>query len=127
MNRRQALQSGLAFAGATLVTKLAFAQTVPPKAPVPPAPHEPQAVIVSEIENNHGHAVVLSVTGALQLLRQTRGAMVTLNIQGQSRHPHALELVHTDLQKLFEDGVIEKESTEVAGHTHLVRIHLDIA
>jgi hypothetical protein len=119
MDRRDLLKAGLmTTAGLALfMPKVSFAQEASVE----------EVQLTSVIGTNHGHALVLSAVDALKLLRQTRAnGPVTLDIKGQSGHPHALVLTHDDILALFDLGQIAKESTKVANHTHLVTIHLDV-
>jgi hypothetical protein len=119
MDRRNLLKMGLmTTAGLALfLPKVSFAQEA--------AQEEVQ--LTSVIGTNHGHELVMSPVEALKLLRQTRAnGPVTLDIKGQSGHPHALVLTHDDLLALFDIGQVAKESTKVAGHTHVVTIRLTV-
>ena len=125
MNRRSVLKAGMATAGfAMLLPKLSFAQ----QAPNDPASSEMEEMILTaEISANHGHALNLSPVQALKLLRATKNSgPVSLDIKGQSGHPHAVAITHEDLLLLFEQGTLAKDSSLVAGHSHHVTIHLDV-
>lgn len=79
------------------------------------------------ISNNHGHAVDLDIKQVLQLLRQTNdGCPVEVDIQGDSGHPHSIQLSHQNLNQLLVQGEVEEVSSNVAGHTHKVLITLSV-
>jgi hypothetical protein len=108
-------------AAGVAMPKFAFAQEVPG------AHTEPKLLVSSVIGTNHGHALVMSPEEALRLLRFTKNAPPALiDIKGASSHPHIVELTHEDLQLLFVDGVVKKESTRVGNHTHSVEVRLEI-
>ena len=86
------------------------------------------ASLVSEISNNHGHSVDLTLGQTIQLFRQTLvGGPESINIQGQSRHPHEISLSAKDLLNLIIGTKLEIESNQEAGHTHLVTLQMVIA
>lgn len=116
MNRRQVLSTGLAAAGfAAVIPKLAHAQATGP---------EKKIDVQVAIGTNHGHALALGAADALELLRQTVAAPVTLDIKGGSNHGHPLVLSHESLLQLFVEGKIDVQAT--GAHTHLVTIILDV-
>ena len=121
MNRRNALKTvGSAAALAVLTPSAALGQATPPPAL--------GLLIQSDILNNHGHEVVLNPALALEMLRETQdsGGATTLNIQGQSRHPHTITLRHEDLLDLFIEGEAEVLTSTDSGHQHGVNIRLII-
>lgn len=125
MTRRNILKTGMATAGfALLLPKLSLAQQAP-NDPVPAGAEEMS--LTTEIRSNHGHELSMNPVQALKLLRVTKDSgPVSLNIKGQSGHPHAITFTHEDLLVLFEQGLLLKESSLVAGHLHRVAIHLDV-
>lgn len=124
MNRRNLLKYGMTTAGVMfLLPALAKAQEASGDLAAPTE----EIAVTSEIASNHGHELVLSAVDALKLLRSTRNnGSATLDIKGRSGHPHALVLTHDDLLLLFDIGLLQVNSTMVAGHAHAVVIHLDV-
>ena len=120
MNRRSFINS-LAIGATTLAffTKVAHAQTVPPVTPNPANPPVPQAipvVITMDISNNHGHH------GAISYESVIIGNQLTIDIQGDSGHPHTLTLTEDDLKVLRQKLVVDVKSSVDANHAHMVRI-----
>ncbi len=115
MNRRSLLKSVLPVAGASLfLPKIALAFD-----------GQPALAVKSAISANHGHALTdFQPTDALLGLRMTRNSPpLVLNIQGQSSHPHEIELNHADLLSLFLDGEVIVVSRG-GSHSHEVKIQL---
>jgi hypothetical protein len=111
MNRRSFINS-MAIGATSLAffTKVAQAQTVPPV---------PQAIPVSitmDISNNHGHHGVISYESVII------GNQLTIDIQGDSGHPHTLILTEDDLKVLRQKLVVDVKSSVDANHAHMVRI-----
>ncbi|MES2965461.1 MAG: hypothetical protein V4760_16380 [Bdellovibrionota bacterium] len=130
MKRRDVLRLG-ASSALILLPAIGCAQAGP--SPVAtPAPEQGAETLESiafssSVERNHGHSVPLTATAVLKLLRQTKTtSFVTIDIQGSSGHPHALELTHQELLTLVIDGILIKDSTEGAAHSHSVGLRLDL-
>lgn len=125
MNRRAVLKMAGAAGLVAILPKTAFGEELPPGDNLPPA--DPRLEVTAEIGNNHGHDLTLTAVQVLQNLRMTKdGVAMTLDIQGGSRHPHAIEMVHADWINLLVEGAVTKDSTLVANHTHPVTIRLEI-
>lgn len=84
-------------------------------------------VFSSEIGRNHGHAVASIKEDELILkAREVDGDQtVSIDIQGSSRHPHAIALTKENIVSLLLDGEIELTSTVDAGHSHSVTLTLE--
>ena len=67
---------------------------------------------VGQISANHGHTAVIS---AAQL---AAGALVDLNIQGTSGHPHHVLLSATEVMQIAGGTKVTKASSNDDGHTH---------
>ena len=78
----------------------------------------PASQLKSTISNNHGHIFLIS----LEELRKA-GAK-SYNIQGNAGHPHQIDVTSDVLKALVEIKVVEIESTQVAGHSHVVRLQI---
>ncbi len=120
MNRRtlfgNALKTTIALSSLSI---FANAAPVVPPMPVCPAPADkPQ--IKSEISSNHGHEFTISYEDVI------RGKVQTVNIQGKSGHAHAVEITAEVLEVLRTKVIVEIESTNAGGHTHIVRIKRDL-
>ena len=119
ISRRNFLRFAALGAGtlvAVSVTGIASAQvaTVAPK----PKPVPAAKKLTSTISQNHGHAFVMT----LENLKKN-GAM-SYNIKGTAMHPHNIDVTAQVLAALFAKGVVDIESTNVAGHTHTVRLQI---
>ncbi len=83
----------------------------------------------SEISTNHGHALSLSTMEIVQLLRQADQSPtdeVTIDIQGDSSHPHLLVLSTNELNNILLGEEISKPSSADFGHAHDVTLSLTI-
>ncbi len=122
MNRRDVLRTSV-----KSLSVLALAPAFKPLLARAQEVKESVIAIAHEITNNHGHAVTMDLVQALSLLRaSTDGQIQVVSIQGQSGHPHTLEMNHEELLQLFVTGILEKRSSEDFGHSHGVRIQMDI-
>ena len=120
MNRRIFLNN-LAIGATTLAffTKIAHAQTVPPTNPIPLDPSAQAVIPVSitlDISNNHGHNGFISNESVII------GDQLTIDIQGDSGHPHTIILTEDDLAVLRKQLVVDVKSSVDAKHSHMVRI-----
>ncbi|MBP9707474.1 MAG: hypothetical protein KBD78_07485 [Oligoflexales bacterium] len=135
MNRRNFLhslgQSSLAVSALSAVSAVALAQEVPSTNTdvSQTTATVPSVEITTEIDKNHGHELILTMTQYVALIRQTIDATgllmpVVVDIQGLSGHAHALNFSQEDLVKILVDGEIELTSTLGAGHSHSVKISM---
>ncbi len=77
------------------------------------------------IASNHGHILELDLDGIVTALQSSRAnGSITIDIQGESRHPHLLQLTQLELIQLLSDGLLEKDSSVDRGHSHTVRLEL---
>lgn len=84
--------------------------------------------IITEIGNNHGHQLQLSLVEALELLKATRGGQtVDVDIQGASGHPHEIKVDESIMVALLAQELVEVNSSTVAGHAHSVTMELVFA
>lgn len=115
LNRRNVLTMTTSLATFFMVSRI-FAQELPPEAPaLPPQVKKSVEVIISK---NHGHNLILDRSELFTgLTRQ-------YEIQGESRHPHTIEMNAERDLALARSGVIEIESSTDVGHSHLVTIML---
>jgi len=86
--------------------------TTPAPAPTPPPPAGQNATGV--VGSNHGHTAVVS---AAQL---SGGSDVTIDITGDSNHPHAVDLSAGELSQIAAGTRVQKSSTTNASHAHTV-------
>lgn len=77
----------------------------------PPATGDKEA---SSISANHGHSA--SITAA----QLQAGGAVSLNIRGNSSHPHSVGLSADEVVSIRNGGRVSKESSNDEGHTHTV-------
>ncbi len=87
--------------------------TTPTKAPV-----KPVQKLRSTISNNHGHTFLVSLDNL------KKAGAKSYNIQGSAGHPHQIDVTADVLKALFAVKVVDIESTQVAGHTHVVRLQI---
>jgi hypothetical protein len=88
----------------------------PSAAPNPgtnPAP-APAGDKVGTVGSNHGHAAV--ITGA----QLTAGEELSLDIQGESSHPHTVALTADEVMAIAANQRVSKESSVDASHSHTV-------
>ena len=88
------------------------------------------------IDRNHGHDFQINLKDYLLLIQKlyienstaegepAQGKKTAFQIQGTSRHPHLVEMSESELISLITQGTLSKESSEDAGHTHLVQLNL---
>ncbi len=120
MNRRQLIQTGALFGATMALPKLARAQSAEPVA-------GRQIELSTVIGSNHRHALELTAADALQMMRDTQGGeRQSVNIQGQSSHPHTISLSHEEILQLFIAGQLTLTSTEDFGHAHELQLTLNI-
>jgi hypothetical protein len=86
----------------------------PTPAPTPAPTPGPVSDRTGAVSANHGHRAVL--TGA----QLTAGGGVSLDIQGDSGHPHTLTLSGGDIMAIAAGQQVSRESTNNSGHTHNV-------
>lgn len=120
MNRRSFINT-IAIGATTLAffTKVAQAQTAPPVVPNPANPSGSPSIPVSitlDISNNHGHHGFISYESVII------GNQLTIDIQGDSGHPHTIILTEQDLTVLRQKLVVDVKSSVDANHAHMVRI-----
>jgi hypothetical protein len=120
MNRRIFLNTLAATsAGLVFFSQVTRAQMAPsPTDPIPVEPSKP-ALVRLEILNNHGHE------GAITYEAVIVGQAISIDIQGDSRHPHTLILTEEELTVLRQKLTVDVISTVDAGHSHMVRITRD--
>ena len=81
--------------------------------------------VKTEIGNNHGHALALTVDTVILAMQKARvDGSVVMGIQGQSGHPHAVTLTLNELVDLLSLGTLTVVSSKDAGHSHPVKISL---
>lgn len=81
--------------------------------------------LTHKIGRNHGHALELSLTDLILVLREVDlNGPVDLDIQGESNHPHALLFDRNVIEEILIQGQTVIISSDVAGHTHAVLIEL---
>jgi len=80
----------------------------------------------SEISNNHGHALELSVAQLIASLRETQVNETTalISIQGQS-HPHDIELSAEEITSIILGEEVLKASVG-GNHSHQVLVRLNV-
>lgn len=84
--------------------------------------------INEEISFNHGHMVALDIADVVRLMKETKAnGPVTVDIKGQSGHPHSIELSHENLVDLLSLDSLTVESSVDAGHSHTVILSVAIA
>ena len=69
--------------------------------------------VTGAIGTNHGHSGA-TITAA----QLTAGAAIQLQIQGNSNHPHTVDLMPADLTQIQSGARVVKTSSNDAGHTH---------
>lgn len=117
MNRRNFINTLMATsAGLVFFSQVAQGQMAPN--PTEPLPVEP-ALVRLEISNNHGHHGVVAYEAVII------GNSISIDIQGESRHPHTLILTEDELMVLRQKLTVDVNSSVDAGHSHLVRITRD--
>jgi hypothetical protein len=107
MNRRNFLKMVALGSGAMV------ALTVLPKAQA-----AGDASLKATISANHGHRFSATLAEL-----QSAGAK-SYDIQGSSSHPHDIEITEEILSTLLAKKIVEIESSEVAGHTHILRLEI---
>ena len=80
----------------------------------------------ADITSNHGHDLQLDIVQVVELMGLTAQKTVSLDIQGQSGHPHSIELDQASLVELLSQKSLSIESSEDFGHSHGVNIELMI-
>ena len=84
--------------------------------------------VQSEISRNHGHELELSLEDLIVILRELNAeeekTEVSLDIQGQSGHPHTVFMTNDLVMEILIGGSVEVESSVDAGHAHFVTITL---
>lgn len=121
MNRRNFLMVGAAGA-AVMATAIPVLAQVATDASEGEAGH---FSVATEIGNNHGHALALTVDTVILAMQKARvDGSVVMDIKGQSGHPHAVSLTLNDLVDLLSLGTLSVVSSKDAGHTHSVKISL---
>lgn len=119
--RRRLFLNNLAVGATALAffTKVAKAQTAAPLNPSPVIPSQPQLIPVTitlDISNNHGHKGFISYESVII------GDQITIDIQGDSGHPHTITLTEEDLSVLRKKLFVDVKSSVDAKHSHMVRI-----
>lgn len=116
-----ALLSGMCIAVADCGGRDAPAAPTPPQPTPspPPAPSPTPAPLtdaVGEITNNHRHEAIVTVAQILE------GASVRLNIKGQSKHAHTVDLDASDLEVMRQSSYppIVKLSSRDEEHRHTI-------
>lgn len=125
MERRQFLQKAALGSALTAVGLKAMAQEA--TAGGSTAQCESDFSLEQTIDFNHGHLVSLSLTEAVNHLRDLKDsglASVTLDIQGQSGHPHSMSLSSDQLVALIQGDTVQVVSSEDFGHAHGVTMTL---
>ncbi|MGE3387274.1 MAG: hypothetical protein AB7K41_11145 [Bdellovibrionales bacterium] len=79
---------------------------------------QPGQTLNSTISRNHGHRFSATLEEVLS------AGPKDYDIQGSSRHPHTLTLTQEILDTLKEVKAVEVESTNDAGHSHIVRLEI---
>lgn len=74
--------------------------------------------LISTIARNHGHQFILSLTDL------ERNGVKSYDIQGSASHSHEIDISKDVLLALSLKNVVEIESTNAAGHTHIVRLEI---
>jgi hypothetical protein len=86
-----------------------------PTTPTPaPTPAPPAGNISGTVGTNHGHSAVIT---AAQL---NAAEEVSLDITGDSSHPHTVDLSAEEVQQIGAGQQVSKESSNDASHTHTV-------
>lgn len=83
----------------------------------PSQPSSPQPAAgdkVGVVGSNHGHSAVIT---AAQL---TAAGAVSLDIRGQSDHPHTVSLSAAQIASIAASQRVSKESSSDDGHSHTV-------
>lgn len=111
--REFTLQSALALLAGTTISVAGCDSD----SPTAPTNGTGQPAVITTISSNHGHTADLS-TSDLTL------TMLSLGIQGDSTHPHTVELSMEDLQAIADGTRRTVESSSDAGHTHSVTFEL---
>jgi hypothetical protein len=89
--------------------------TTPAPTPAPtPTPATPSGDISGTVGTNHGHSAV--ITDA----QLTAAEEVSLDITGDSSHPHTVDLTAAEVQQIGAGQRVSKESSNDASHTHTV-------
>lgn len=70
--------------------------------------------VSANISGNHGHAATIT---AAQI---SAGNSLTLTITGAADHPHVVELTAADLGRLASGQSVQKDSSTMAAHHHVV-------
>jgi hypothetical protein len=88
-----------------------------PSAPSTPAPSGggTPADKTGLISSNHGHSGAV-ITGA----QLTAPSAISLDIRGQSDHPHTVTLTAADVTAIAANQRVSTESSSDAGHSHTV-------
>ncbi len=119
MNRREALKT-------TSFLSLGLLSMAPLKTLHAQALESGELKVRSEISNNHGHALILSLSELVQILQKThKEGPVSINIQGDSRHPHQVVLDSAQSLELLLSGQISLTSSTDAGHSHAVQVFVE--
>lgn len=70
------------------------------------------------ISRNHGHSFLVPLDQFL------KAGPKSYNIQGTAGHPHMMNVTADVLKALLAVKAVEIESTNVAGHTHIIRLQI---
>lgn len=84
--------------------------------------------VMADISRNHGHNLTLTMSELVAVLRklQPEELTETIDIQGESGHPHSIDLNFDKVLSVLLGEEVTVESTEDFGHTHVVNIKLEL-
>lgn len=82
--------------------------------PSQPSSPQPAGDKVGVVGSNHGHSAVIT---AAQL---TAAGAVSLDIRGQSDHPHTVALSAAQIASIAANQRVSKDSSSDDGHSHTV-------
>lgn len=112
LTRREfTLDAALAILAGCVIT---VSQTACGSRATAPTPVTPPADVNGTIAANHGHIAVVTSASI------TAGSAVSLNIQGQSAHPHTVAISQTDLTTLKNRQTVTSTSSTDANHSHTI-------
>lgn len=115
ISRRGLLQTMALTTAVMVPSALVSAQTAPSQPQCPPAKVK---IIVSEISNNHGHALTVSLNDLV------KSANTGFSIKGASGHPHVILIDNNTIVALMQGQTVTLSSSVDAGHMHQVVLKL---
>ena len=124
MNRRNLLKlssvAGLAF----ILPRIGLADVSIPNSEI----SQPEELnYTTDIQNNHGHALVLGFKAATRIFRRLKqDESAFFDIEGDAGHTHSIELTRIEIESIIWGAVVSKKTTIGAGHNHPFTVRLEV-